>query len=361
MIPVIIARAIVLLALYLAHSLEPPRHTENLLGWDAQWYRDIAEHGYSALPHEAIRFFPLLPILGRILSLVLPGDSGVALLVLANAAAVAYGALARHIAVRDGLGPDAARCVPWAVALCPAGFVLVMGYTEALYGVLVCCVLLATRSRRWPAAMACGLLAGLLRPTGILLTVPIMIEALSSRSDRRLQPDAAHADQPSGFWRAAAPLGPAAGLLMFVAWCGIARGDALAPFRAQTAPTLRGGILVNPFRTVLDAAEMAADGHLEAAAPLIHLLWAILAGVLLVVCARRLPLSYTAFAACTLVLAVTSRGLSSFERYAGSAVPLLLAGSTLLTTRSRRLVAVIVGCLAMACYCFEAMRHGYVP
>src|SRR4051812_42091616 len=32
---------------------------------DGAWYRDIARHGYRALPREAVRFFPLLPALTR--------------------------------------------------------------------------------------------------------------------------------------------------------------------------------------------------------------------------------------------------------------------------------------------------------
>ena len=33
--------------------------------WDAGWYRAIAEHGYPRSGGEELRFFPLLPLLGR--------------------------------------------------------------------------------------------------------------------------------------------------------------------------------------------------------------------------------------------------------------------------------------------------------
>lgn len=356
LVPALAARAVVIIALVLAHAVRSPSETEDLLGWDAEWYTDIAEHGYGALPEEAVRFFPLLPLLARALSAVLPGGDGAAVLVLANCAAVAYAVLAQRLALREGLGAGAARTAPWVIAFAPAGFVLVMGYTEALYGVLVCAVLLACRSRRWGVALGCGLLAGLLRPTGVLLCAPIAIEAFADWRRSR-----AIGGGQSPPWRAAAALGPLVGLALFCGWCRYARGDALEPFRVQTAPGLRGGVLMDPLSTLREAGAAAMSGDAVAAAPLLHALWAVLGVALLILCARRLPLSHTAFAAATLLLAVTSRGLSSFERYAASAVPLLLVAAALATTRRRRVAALIVGCVALGAYSVAAFRHLYVP
>jgi hypothetical protein len=359
------ARVVVLLALVVAHLFHSQQGTEGLLGWDARWYRNIADRGYGGVPAEGIRFFPLLPLLGRLLSAVLPGGSGVAILLLANGSAAAYAVLAQRLAVREGLGQEAARAVPWVLALAPAGFVLVMGYTEALYGVLICGVLLACRSRRWATAMFCGFLGALLRPTGIVLCVPIALEALADwRRGRLTSPK--HEPPPVGVrsapvMRCVAPFGPLLGSLPFLAWCQGTRGDILAPFRAQTAPTLRGGVAVNPIATLRSAVSALFSGHIREAAPLLHAAWFLVAAALLIVCARLLPLSYTAFAACTLALAVTSRGLSSFERYAAAAVPLLLAASTLLTTPKRRSVALVCGFAVMSAYTLVSFRHGYVP
>ena len=36
-----------------------------LLSWDASWYERIAARGYGRLGHQALRFFPLLPVLAR--------------------------------------------------------------------------------------------------------------------------------------------------------------------------------------------------------------------------------------------------------------------------------------------------------
>jgi hypothetical protein len=363
------ARLVVVAALLAAHSVRPPVETESLLGWDAEWYADIARHGYDELPDEAIRFFPLFPLLGRLLGAPLDwlgagswagrmgGGDGVALLVLANAAALAYAAVVQHVARREGLAPVAVRAVPWVIAFAPAGFVLAMAYTEALYGVLVGATLLAARGRRWGAAALCGVLAGLLRPTGVLLCVPIAVEwwlamrrgGDSGPTDRRLLAPAA------------ALLSPLAGLVAFCAWCASTRGDALAAFREQTTADRRGAIMVNPVQTLQEAASAALNGDLAGSAALLHAVWSVLAVALLVVCARRLPVSYTLFAAATLVLALTSRGMSSFERYAGSALPLLLAAATLLTKPRRRRMALVLAAGVLAAYATAAFRHAYIP
>ncbi len=50
-----------------------------LLSWDANWYQRIAVHGYAALPQESLRFFPLYPLLGRILGAGTWVGTGIAL------------------------------------------------------------------------------------------------------------------------------------------------------------------------------------------------------------------------------------------------------------------------------------------
>src|SRR5262249_6891200 len=74
---------------------------DGLLAWHAAWSRDIANHGYGITPdtHEALRFFPLWPLLGRIAS---PGFSAsVPLVVLANLAGLAVLVLLRRLVIHE--------------------------------------------------------------------------------------------------------------------------------------------------------------------------------------------------------------------------------------------------------------------
>lgn len=319
----LVSRTIVLAALLTSHLVHFSERG-SLLSWDGAWYRDIAVHGYLDAPEGAVRFFPLWPLLARWTGL-LPGASPELMLVLiANVAAFAYLALARRVALEEGAGPAVADRMPAVLALAPAGTVLVMGYTEPLFGVLLCVVLLTMRRGRWLACAAAGLAIGPLRPTGVVVCLPIAIEAYRGFTSAAPGNKAA---------RLTAVCAPVVGLAAYLGWTWNAYGDALAPFRAQLDPALRGATFVDPLITV--AAIPVLFSNREIVGMILNLLFIVVSIALLAVSARRLPLSYTAFAAATLFLAITARNFSSFERYACSALPLLLAAAMVFSERPR--------------------------
>lgn len=347
------ARVVVLLALGLAqllHLHDGDLRTEGLLGWDARWYHLIAAQGYDALPAEALRFFPLLPLLVRGLAPLLLGSEGAALLLLSNAAAVAFGLLLHRLVVREGLGRPVADRAVWAAALAPAAFVQVMGYTEPLYGALVCGLLLAARARHWPVVALLGLLAGALRPPGVVLAAVVLVEVLTglraAGARERLE-------------RLVAVLAPVAGLAGYLLWVHLRFGDALLPFRAQVRPDLRGGAFVDPVTGVVDAVRGLLVGRLEGAG--LHVLWLALAVGLLVVVRRRLPPSYLVLAGLTVLLGATARSMTSFERYAGSTVPLLIAAALLTAGARVRSTTMVAAPVLLAAYATMAFLHLYVP
>src|SRR3954467_10383297 len=64
--PWIVARLLVALAFALAwavanHWVPGASISPGLAGWDGSYYEAIARVGYSGLPSEALRFFPLYP------------------------------------------------------------------------------------------------------------------------------------------------------------------------------------------------------------------------------------------------------------------------------------------------------------
>jgi hypothetical protein len=343
---------VVLLAYATSQLVTGPVRRDDLLGWDAMWYRDIAEEGYQALPVEARRFFPALPTLVRMAAGVPGIDAGWTLIVLVNLAAVAFAFLAHRLALQWGMSAAAAQRVPWVIAFCPAAFVLAMGYTEAWFGVALCVVLLAAPKHRWALVIVAGLFGGLLRPTGVVLMLPIAIEAARG---------IVLVDRRELLTRIAAVASPAIGLLTYLAWSWAAFGDPWDPLTTQADPSLRGGFLFNPITSISNGLDAVAPGHIRQMAPLLHLLWIGLAAVLLVVGRRLLPAPAVAFSLAMLLLGVTARGFTSFERYAASAVPLLLVAATLLTTPRRRQVAATMAVLALWGYSFGAFLHAYVP
>lgn len=347
------ARVVVLLALGLAqllHAYDADLRTEGLLGWDARWYHLVAAQGYDRVDPEALRFFPLLPLLARGLAPLLLGSEGAALLLLANGGALVFGLLLHRLVVREGLGRPVADRAVWAAALAPAAFVQVMGYTEPLYGALTCGLLLALRDRRWAFVALLGLLAGALRPPGVVLAAVVAVEAVRGLRGVAVRELAL---------RAVAVAAPAVGLGSYLLWVGVRFGDALLPFRVQVEQDLRGGAFVDPLPGVSAAVRGLPAGHLEGSG--LHVLWAVVALGLLVVVRRHLPPAYLVLGGLTVLLALTARSMTSFERYAGSTVPLLIAAALLTGAPRTRSVTLVVAGALLAAYATMAFLHLYVP
>jgi len=351
--PWVVARLVVLGALAVAHEVAErarplpavvARVHEGLLGWDSGWYEAIARHGYGGAGHQALRFFPLVPVLVRGLAVATRLPVGGALLLVSNLSALAATTALVVLARRES-GDDAlARRAAWLVCLAPPAFTAVMGYAEGTLMALAVGTMLALRARAWWWAALLGLLAGATRPLGVLLAVPALVEVVRARRP--------------GPAPVAAVAGPVAGMGAFLAYVGWRYGDALAPLRVQQEGTLRGGV-ADPVRTLAhDAVLLVHDRHLGSA---LHLPWVLLAVALVVVAFRRWPACYGAFAAAVVAVAVTASNLDGFERYAWSAFPLALAGASL-TGRAavQRTVLVLAGA-GLGLYTLLAFTNLYVP
>lgn len=323
-----------------------------LVTYDANWYDLIANRGYEHLPREALRFFPLFALAVRYLDVVLPGGAGTAGVVLADACALGYGVLLWWLVRTDVPESDsglATRTV-WLTALAPAGFVLALGYADALAALLAVATFLLLRRRAFGGAVLTGLLAGLCRPVGLLLAVPALVEAVRGL---------ALAPVRERLLRAAAVAAPVAGAAAYLGWVGRTFGDPLLPFRVQGAADLRGSYLSLPLGPLKHSALALVHGTEPTVAG--HLPGTLLVLGLLAVGLRRLPLSYSAYAAVTLAAAFTAYTLGSFERYWAGAFPLLVALG-LLTRRTTVYAGVLaVSTTLMFGYAVLALLQLYTP
>jgi hypothetical protein len=332
LVPFVVSRGIVIVALVTVRHVVTTNHFtmplaahDGLLAWDASWYRDIARAGYGGVAPEGLRFFPLFPILGRAVAW-LPGVSAAfGVVFVANVSALILGFVLYRLALYERDDPDLARRAVWLVYLVPPAFVLVMGYAEATFMVFAAAVLLCLRTRRWWLAVLFGFLAGLTRPVGVLLAVPAAVEGWQRRDVKAIAP----------------ALAPVAGLLVFLAWAERRSHDLLYPLRAQQDPTRRGH-WVDPVRAVAhNARELFTGDHLSAG---IHAVSAIVFVLLLIVVARRWPLSFTLYAAAALIVALSSRNLDSLERYGLATVPFVLAGADVIAQpATERVVLTLAG------------------
>jgi hypothetical protein len=320
-VPWVLARVLVVAALALSRHLfdeigTPPRPIalgQGLFAWDAAFYRDIAEHGYRAVGEASLRFFPLVPMLGRGLGWILFDHTPAALIVVANVSALGFGALLHRLALRETGDAATARRAAWFGALFPAAFVLVMGYAEATAMMLGVVVFLGLRSNRfWWAAVA-GFLAGLCRPVGVLLIVPAIVEGVRGWRD---------ASTESRVARVVSVVAPAAGAATYLAWVGAEFGDFWKPISLQNQATLRGGFQ-DPVTRTIDAVGDLFGGDRFGSG--LHIVWAVAFALLLVVLVRRFPASYSLYCAATLLLGLSAQNLDSLERYCWSSFPFVLA------------------------------------
>jgi hypothetical protein len=364
-LPFVVARGIVLATLALAHFIVDRTHPstagvaarvhEGLLGWDAGWYETIARAGYTPpLGHQSIRFFPLVPLLTHAVAW-LPGvDDGAALIIVANLGALVATALLFVLVRRETGDAALARRSLWVLSLGPAAFVLVMGYAESVLLCLVigCFVALrppgaSARPNFWLAAVL-GFGAALTRPIGVLVALAVAAELV------RWWPRLGRPQRVAGL---GAVVAPGLGLVAFLGWADHEVGDLLAPLRVQLESSHHGG-WADPFVTLVHDARGVLHGHVGTA---LHVPWVAVAAILLVVCWRRLPASYTLFAAAVLAVAVAGTNLDSFERYALSAFPISVAGAMLLRdSRVQTTVFTLLGA-GLAGYALLAFLNISVP
>ena len=320
-VPWVLARVLVVASLALSRHLfdeigrapRPVALGQGLFAWDAAFYRAIAEDGYRAVGNGSLRFFPLVPMLARVGGWISFDHTAAALLVIANVSALLFGALLHRLALRETGDAAMARRAAWFGALFPAAFVLVMGYAEATAMMLGVVVFLGIRSNRfWWAALG-GFLAGLCRPVGVLLVVPIAVEGVRGWRE---------ASTESRVSRVVAVVSPIAGTVAYLAWVGAEFGDFWKPMSLQNRATLRGGFQ-DPFTRTVDAVGDLFGGDRFGSG--LHIVWGVLFVVLLVVLVRRFPASYSLYAAATVLLGLSAQNLDSFERYCWSTFPFVLA------------------------------------
>lgn len=282
--------------------------------WDALWYQHIAMSGYSG---SDVVFFPLYPALMHVAGVLLGGHSTQyalgGLLISTVSLGVALVLLHRLVS-RDLSAAVADRSILY-IAISPAAFFFFAPFTESLFLALTVGAVLAARKRSWLIAAVAASGAALTRPTGILIMVPLLIEMgidVFERRQRHLPPFRwQHAVMvllplnALGFYYVLYIL-PAGGL-----------GAAESPWNVH---------FLAPWTAVYESVRAVASGaHPEEA---LNLISALALMISVPIMCWRLPWSYTAYAAVS-ILPVACRTalispLASAGRYALVVFPLFV-------------------------------------
>ena len=303
-----------------AQGITPGWH--NLLtAWerqDALWFLRIATKGYSTTDSSAA-FFPLYPLLIRGVSFAIGRHPFAAALLVSNLSFL--GSLfVLYTLTRSELSDEIARRSVLYAAVFPTALFFFAPYSESLFFLLVLMTFWAARGGRWEVAGVAGLLAALTRNLGIVLVLPLAIEAVhqSLTAQPRRWP------LRGLVWS----LGPAVGTFAYAAYWRAVSGDWLASVHRQEDWQRQ---LTDPLLTAARAtrAAFAFIGAYPGGYHLLDWLIAVPVGLLGIYAVIRFRPSYGAYVIASVLVPLAApfppRPLLSFTRFALPIFPIYWA------------------------------------
>jgi hypothetical protein len=336
--------------------------------WDAGWYHTIASQGYPTEFYpdrmSEIAFFPGLPLLMRVTGTLLDVNLWIAGILVVTTGFLCGLVYLYRLALED-LPADQARASLMFLAFYPFAFSYSAILTEGVF--LLAAVAAFYHFRRhelWQASLF-GLLAGLLRPNGCLLSIPLALVALlpfaRSRGWLPGQPGAPCEWQPLIVQLIVAGM-PGFGMLAYAAYVSTLTGNPFAWVEAQQAWGRASGEI---FR-VVDARRALIDAQGFAAYPRNHPIEiiegaaALLALGALVPIVRRFGVPYALFVALSVIPPLFSMGSISLGRYTAPLFPIFLwLGATVPAERRPYWIALFAGFQALLSALFFTWRPPY--
>ncbi|MEP6475759.1 MAG: mannosyltransferase family protein [Actinomycetota bacterium] len=274
---------------------------------DAQWFFRVADDGYRADDGSAA-FFPLYPLLVRVVSLFTGGRMLAAGVLVSNLSFLA--ALVVLFALTSmEQSEQHARTAVLLVAIFPTSLFFLAPYSESTFLLLSVAAFWCARRDRWALAALAAALAAATRSIGVALAPALLIEAVQQHRERGVPV----------FSRAAAAMATLLGPFLYFGYWAVAFGDGLAPLRAQQT---WHRVATLPGRTLADALWTAYTfGN-------VWIIDVAVVGVVLV-CAGiswwRLRAGYAAYATASLLVPLSypfpSRPLLSVPRFAAVIFP----------------------------------------
>lgn len=140
--------------------------------FDTLWYIEISQYGYAR--PDAVVFFPLYPLLIRLLSVTM-SPLAAALVISTVAAFFVFWGFQKLLGL--DLPAETVKRALLFFALWPAAFILFAGYPESLLIALMIWAVWHARSGRWWLAGVLGLMAGLTKAAGFCIIVPLAVLA----------------------------------------------------------------------------------------------------------------------------------------------------------------------------------------
>ena len=336
--------------------------------WDAQWYAGLAVHGYewqrSFDPQQNLAFFPAYPLLIRSLGVAtgafragVPPEHQIARLTWCGLsislfaffwAARYFGKLAREM-----MEESRARAALLLLSAYPFALFFSAAYTESLFLLTALAAWFHFRRGEHLAAGGWGLLAGLTRPNGCFLSIPLGLLALGMRDAP------GNGTIEGGLWRRLIVAAmPGIGMLIFTAYLYQMTGIWFAWSKTHAA----WGRVLGGETPLAGLTGLGSDGLLGFASDhpydLLNGLGLLLA-LLPVRAIWRLSPAWTMFVLVNVLVPLAAGGLLSMGRLTSTLFPVFLACgmsmSPRLATAATVGFAVVQGLLAALFYTWRGV------
>jgi hypothetical protein len=263
--------------------------------FDAVWFLELADHGYSSYGGAAA-FFPGYPLLIRALTPVTGGHPVVAATLLSNAALLVALVLLYRLSCLEFSETIARRTIVL-LLVNPVSYFFYAPYSESLFLALTVAFFLYVRREKWlRAALVAGLASGT-RSVGVLLALALAAEACTRHVEWRRTPRLVFGELSRWGLRLAIA---ASGLIAYLAyWAG--RGDTWRPLEVQSLYWFRE--TSPPWEPVLRGIWTLVSHPREPAwlTTNVNTFIAVVALLLAVVAVRRLAPSYAVFTVACIV------------------------------------------------------------
>lgn len=315
--------------------------------WDTRHYTGIALEGYTAVGDERLRlvFFPLYPLLMRLLSPLTGGNVFASGLLISLACSAAASAMLCSLAY-ETYGARTAKLSVAYLLLSPLSVFLNCCYTEALFLCMtLAAMMLLRRGRPWLAAL-CGMGAALTRMPGVIVAGLFLIELLAGIPKARLTMRAV-------LRCAGQMLIVFSGLLIYWAINWIVTGDALMYMTYQREnwfqePGTFWGSVSNTVYYLLGSLE-EGDWFFSWGAQLAAMAFVFL---LLAFCVDALPFDWAAYSFVYVAVVLAPTWLLSGPRYLFALAPLPMLKAQMVRGRGNHAAALTLSAALLVLFTF---------
>ena len=148
--------------------------------WDAPHYIGLVRNWYvnEGDPRFHIVFFPVYPLVSRVLMPLFGGNAEASALFVSNACGLALGAMLYRLTELESGSEGARRAVRY-LYCSPLSFFLSIAYTESTFMLLTVGAVYLARRRRFAWALVVGAVCSAARLMGVVVAIPIFWEMLA--------------------------------------------------------------------------------------------------------------------------------------------------------------------------------------